>query len=344
MLTAWELYKYRSKKNIGLVFMSNNQLIAAAINNNISELKSQINAGTDINLKDNNGQTALMHAAYKGNVAMVKLLLENNADPNIEDNDSWTAFKYAEEFSKKDVVELLRDVTLNAAKEENQVSETSKISSINIINTDNTPEIQYPINKRDWRDSLIIGSLIGAAILIGLVVTRNPSPTVSSSSRKANSVSSSKTNSVQRRNTSVNPQKNPPNTLTEEKAVALLNSWQNSKRKIFAYPFDLKLLKKYHIGQKYQDNVGSVNWLRNNNAYYKYGVQSIDSVEEFIASGNRATIDVVITEQRTFYMNNRVINDGNTAFDTRLVRYNLISENGQWKIEDYNTVKKIKIR
>lgn len=87
-----------------------------------------------------------------------------------------------------------------------------------------------------------------------------------------------------------------------------------------------------------------MNWLRDNNAYYRYGVQSIDLVEEFFASGNRATIDVVIAEQRTFYMNNKVINDDNTAFDTRLVRYNLVSENGQWKVEEYNTVEKIKVR
>ncbi|MDJ0648103.1 MAG: IMS domain-containing protein [Xenococcaceae cyanobacterium MO_188.B19] len=324
--------------------MSNNQLITAAISGNIAELKSQINAGTDINLKDNNGQTALMHAAYKGNVAMVKLLLENNADPNIEDNDSWTAFRYAEEFSKTDVAELLRDVTLTTLKEENKVPKNCELFSTTATNTKSVSEIKSSTNKRDWRDSLIIGSLIGAAILIGLVVTRNPSPSVSSSSSKENSISSSKTSSVQRRNTSINTQKNISNTLTEQKAVDLINNWQNAKRKIFAYPFDLQLLKKYQTDKKYQDNVGSVNWLRNNNAYYKYGVQSVDSVEEFIASGDRATIDAVVTEQRTFYMNNKVINDGNTAFDTRLVRYNLVSENGQWKIEDYNTVKKIKTR
>ncbi|MGL6339241.1 MAG: IMS domain-containing protein, partial [Waterburya sp.] len=31
-----------------------------------------------------------------------------------------------------------------------------------------------------------------------------------------------------------------------------------------------------------------------------------------------------------------------SGFDTRLVRYNLESENGQWKIADYQTIRKIK--
>jgi ankyrin repeat protein len=168
--------------------MSNNQLIPAVISGNIAELKSQINAGIDINLKDNNGQTALMYAAYKGNVAIVKLLLENNADPNIEDNDNWVAFKYAEIFSKTDVAKLLRDVTQTTLKEENRGSETDKYSSINRINTDNASEIKFSTN----RESIIVGSLISGAMIIcfvsirGFIFTQSPTTNTNQSTNKYN--------------------------------------------------------------------------------------------------------------------------------------------------------------
>ena len=312
--------------------MSNNQLIAAAISGNIAELKSQINAGTDINLKDNNGQTALMHAAYKGNVAIVQLLLENNADPNIEDKDNWTAFRYAEEFSKTDVAELLRDVTQTTSKEENQVSETGKAS------TDNTSEIKSSTNKRDWRDSLIIGSLIGAAILIGLLVTRSPSPTVSSSNNNSES--------IQRRNTQSNSQKNVSTTLNQQKAVALLKKWQKSKRKVFASPYDLNMASEILTTKAYNKKKGSVEWLKNNNNFYTFQSQNVEKINDFELYGDKAILEATVSEQRTLCYKNKqgqikISTDNNTVFDRSLDRYYFELERGKWKIADYNTIQSI---
>jgi len=51
--------------------------------------------GTDINLKDKTGYTALHFAAYYNSFPIVKMLLENGADPNIQDIHGniplWTA-------------------------------------------------------------------------------------------------------------------------------------------------------------------------------------------------------------------------------------------------------------
>lgn len=49
-------------------------------NDQIKEVKILIKSGIDINLKDNDGWTPLMHAAHLGKVNMVKLLTEAGAD------------------------------------------------------------------------------------------------------------------------------------------------------------------------------------------------------------------------------------------------------------------------
>lgn len=68
-------------------------------------------------------------------------------------------------------------------------------------------------------------------------------------------------------------------------------------------------------------------------------VQKIDSVEKFVAYGDEATIEIVVTEDRRFYKDGKLIPGENTKFDTRLVRYSLLRKNGQLKIYEYSPVK-----
>jgi len=76
--------------------------------------------------------------------------------------------------------------------------------------------------------------------------------------------------------------------------------------------------------------------------YQLHGVQKIDSVEQFFVKGSDATIETIVTEERTLYKKNGSIDAENTSLDTRLVRYTLQAVNGQWKLADYKNVKIIK--
>jgi len=133
--------------------------------------------------------------------------------------------------------------------------------------------------------------------------------------------------------------------LSQDDAVNLVKRWQRAKRKIFAPPYDRSLGAELLAGEAYIKNLGgsgSVSWLQNNNAYYTYRLQEVNSVENFSASGNQATIEVVTSEQRTYCSNGRPSYDGsNTAFDKSLVRYELTLTGGKWKIERYKSVRTI---
>ncbi|MHC5825767.1 MAG: ARC6/PARC6 family protein, partial [Nostoc sp.] len=105
-------------------------------------------------------------------------------------------------------------------------------------------------------------------------------------------------------------------------------------------------------GKAYKDNIkgptstgeteSSLEWLRNHNSYYTFGIQKVDSVERFESGGNQAVIEVIITEERTLYNNKGQIDKEATGLDTRLVRYSLQVPDGKWKIVDYKTIRKIR--
>lgn len=128
-------------------------------------------------------------------------------------------------------------------------------------------------------------------------------------------------------------------TITQVQAVDLINQWLQAKQQIFASPFDRQLVDQLTTGELSKNLAqpsGVMAWLKNNQAYYRFGVQKVESVERFVANGNKATVEVKVTEDRTLYRNGKV-DASQTDFETRLIRYTLQSVDGRWKIADYKT-------
>jgi serine/threonine-protein kinase len=145
----------------------------------------------------------------------------------------------------------------------------------------------------------------------------------------------------------------PPATssLSQEEARDLIARWQTAKRTIFGPPYDRELGTELTTGEAYRNNIQGPNskgelssreWLQQNNSYYQYGVQRIDSIERFEASENNATIEVVVTERRTLYNRKGKIDRKSSGLDTLLVRYNLQLDNDKWKISNYETIKPLR--
>ncbi len=197
---------------------------------------------------------------------------------------------------------------------------------------------------KDWQKATIIGTVIGVCAIGGISIINKPSVNVADAFNTTDSTQPANNPAQQ----SSNPNKFTPATssITREAAISVLNQWQDAKGELFAPPFNRNLGAELTTGEAYRKNVGtdsSLEWLENNNSYYRYGVQKIDSVEKFIASNNRATIDIVMTEDRRFYQNGKILTGENTSFDTRLVRYSLQLEDGNLKIYDYETLDVISI-
>lgn len=128
--------------------------------------------------------------------------------------------------------------------------------------------------------------------------------------------------------------------LTQQEAIDLVNRWLQAKADIFAPPFDQQQALNLTTGELLSSLMkpdGVLSWLKNNRAYYRYGVQKVDSVDRFLAARDRATLEITLTEDRTLYFNG-AIDPKRTDFSAQRVRFSLEAIDGTWKIADYKTV------
>jgi ankyrin repeat protein len=71
------------------------ELIDAARENNLPEIRRLLSVGADVNAKTNDGGTPLHRACYKGRSQLFKELLEHGADIEAKDNVGWTPLHLA---------------------------------------------------------------------------------------------------------------------------------------------------------------------------------------------------------------------------------------------------------
>jgi len=76
----------------------------------INSISALIQAGADVNAKDNEGKTAFHYATEKGQIDVIKLLKELGADVNAKDNEGKTALHYAAEKGQIDLIKLLKEL------------------------------------------------------------------------------------------------------------------------------------------------------------------------------------------------------------------------------------------
>lgn len=136
------------------------------------------------------------------------------------------------------------------------------------------------------------------------------------------------------------PAEPPAAAFSEQQAIDLVTRWLQAKVEIFAPPFDQQQVLNLTTGELLASLVkpnGVLNWLKTNQAYYRYGVQKVEAVERFAVARDRATIEVQLVEDRTLYFNG-TIDPNRTAFTTQRVRFTLAAIDGTWKIADYKTV------
>jgi serine/threonine protein kinase len=139
-----------------------------------------------------------------------------------------------------------------------------------------------------------------------------------------------------------------PSTISREAAVNTIQQWLQYKRTLFAPPYDKQPSADLLTGKAYRNNINrsgdpcnssdpddclsSVDWLQRYDAQYSFGVQRIDTIDKFEASGDSGSIFVTVTEYRTLHKTGgRKTSSGGTS----QVRYDLQFDNGKVKISDY---------
>jgi len=127
--------------------------------------------------------------------------------------------------------------------------------------------------------------------------------------------------------------------FSAEDGVALVASWLEAKKTVFAPPYDLDLAANFLTGPAWtavakQD--GSVDWLRKNNTYYRYGENQVTLNRVLKSDPNQVVLDITIQEQLNIYKNGR-LRQSKTDRDT--YRFDLRRVGDAWKIYDRRSVK-----
>lgn len=92
-------------------------LIIASAEGDIDAVKELIKSGTDVNLKDYGGKTALMYAVLNSHIEIMEELINAGAKVNIKDNTGYTPLRYAKH-SNSDSPEKIIEILKNADAEE----------------------------------------------------------------------------------------------------------------------------------------------------------------------------------------------------------------------------------
>jgi hypothetical protein len=127
--------------------------------------------------------------------------------------------------------------------------------------------------------------------------------------------------------------------FSAEDGVALVEAWLEAKKNIFAPPYDLDLAANFLTGPAWTDVSkpdGSVDWLRKNNTYYRYGGNQVTLKRLLKSTANQVVLDLTIQEQLNIYKNGR-LRQSKTDRDT--YRFDLRRVGDTWKIYDRRSVK-----
>lgn len=82
-------------------------LMRAVLDESAAVAKELLKAGANPDIRNADGQSALLQATNKGNAELVYLLVSNGANPNLQGNDGWTPLMVAAAIGNSVIVQLL---------------------------------------------------------------------------------------------------------------------------------------------------------------------------------------------------------------------------------------------
>jgi len=146
------------------------KLLSAASKGHTNGAAMLIEHGVDVNLKDNDGMTALMWAAREGHIDTVAMLIDKGSDVNAKDNKGFTALTWAAMFSRTDIEALLID---KGADVNNSIKK-EKFRKLSIASLEMTGEKGDDINAKDssgWT-ALMLASENGHTEIVKLLIEK----------------------------------------------------------------------------------------------------------------------------------------------------------------------------
>lgn len=132
-------------------------------------------------------------------------------------------------------------------------------------------------------------------------------------------------------------------TLTALQSVKLIEDYLETKNNILGREYSKADARKFTTGKIYNELVadeyqkGSIDWLKKNNAYFKFINNKVTGYKDFVLSKENTSINVRVIGRSSYFVNNKEANNkGNNngkPFNCEYT-YNFQLHEGVWKISD----------
>ncbi|NEP82178.1 MAG: DUF4101 domain-containing protein [Okeania sp. SIO3C4] len=124
--------------------------------------------------------------------------------------------------------------------------------------------------------------------------------------------------------------------ITEEAARLTIQSWLDTKAAALGPNHQTGQLQNILVDPALERWLPTANALKRENSYRKYEHSlEIKSLNMSNTNANQAQVDAQVREKVEFYDNDRLTNSQD---DNLLVRYELVRQDGQWKIRNWNVL------
>lgn len=128
------------------------ELINATLQTDTNRIDYLLQHGADINAKDVEGMTSLMHAVKSSDLTLINGLLEYGADPNLQDNDGWTAAMHAVRQNDGKVMRLLAKFQANF-----DLLNDQGFSALGLAVQDNRSNVAVAMLDRGAKPTVVMG-------------------------------------------------------------------------------------------------------------------------------------------------------------------------------------------
>ena len=152
-------------------------LMLASHNGHMQVIEVLLKENADVNIQSEKGMTALMLASRYGHTQIVELLIKENADVNDQDKEGWTALMIASRYGHTQIVELLikENADVNIQKEDGWTALmlASRYGHTQIVELLLKENADVNIQKEDGWTTLMLASRYGHTQIVELLLKEN---------------------------------------------------------------------------------------------------------------------------------------------------------------------------
>jgi len=163
-----------STPDIDLLNELNMQLRDAILDSNLYEVNQLLEKGANVNIRDTDGISALMHASDEGLTDIVRNLLNKGANTNLQNNKGKTALMYASEQGYAYIIKLLLEKGANIDLQNNQLDTALMFASVtdhkDCVRTLLERGANIDLQNKHGSTALILASSIGNADIVKLLL------------------------------------------------------------------------------------------------------------------------------------------------------------------------------